>query len=53
LLAQSWAANQQLVIVTSTPNGSKNIHACQPNAAHEAIAKLQEKYNVISNRTEH
>lgn len=44
---EGWAANQQLVIDFYAER-FKNIHACQPNAAHEAIAKLQEKYNVIN-----
>jgi NAD-dependent deacetylase len=44
---EGWAANPQLVL-EFYQHRWKNIQDCQPNEAHKAIVRLQEKYNVIN-----
>ncbi len=42
-----WQHNPQLVLEFYEAR-TRNIRACEPNAAHRAIARLQEKYKVVN-----
>jgi len=44
---EGWKNNQQLVVDFYAERW-KNIKDCEPNAGHKAIAKLQEKFNVLN-----
>lgn len=42
-----WAKNKELVLEFYRQR-FEGVKKCQPNAAHEAIAKLQDKFNVVN-----
>ena len=44
---EGWQRNKQLVLDFYKAR-TENVKSCQPNAAHFAIAKLQEKYRVVN-----
>lgn len=44
---EGWKRNPELVLEFYSER-FKNIHECQPNEGHKAIARLQEKFNVLN-----